>query len=324
MEDFIHVFLRFVSRRGFPRLMISDNATNFTSAARVLQTWCNHQTMQGMLAENKCEWKFIPSRAPWFGGFYERLIGITKTALRKTFGRALVDDQELQTMICRVEMQMNDRPLTYVSNDLGEPSPLTPSMLLQGHRNDSVPEPIIDPETLDDPPVMERPLLTKRLLHKQRMLQQLWLRWHKEYLVTLRQQKNKKGSVVLPKIDDVVLIHDDGPRTLWQLGRVIELLPGPDDRVRVVRLRTSKGMLLRPVARLYPLEVSEYSPQDQGNEVPNVQPGSSERDDNASVADSMSNTLPDFVSRLVPQRRAARLAEQKIKRVLDSSPEGSV
>ena len=40
------------------------------------------------------------------------------------------------------------------------------------------------------------------------------------------------------------------------MARVIELLPGKDNRVRVVRLRTSHGELLRPIQRVYPLEVS--------------------------------------------------------------------
>ena len=26
------------------------------------------------------DWQFIPKRAPWYGGWWERLIGLTKTA----------------------------------------------------------------------------------------------------------------------------------------------------------------------------------------------------------------------------------------------------
>lgn len=33
---------------------------------------------------NKVIWRFIPELAPWFGGFYERLIGIVKNCLKRT------------------------------------------------------------------------------------------------------------------------------------------------------------------------------------------------------------------------------------------------
>lgn len=31
-------------------------------------------------AESEIEWKFIPQSAPWMGGAYERLVGVTKTS----------------------------------------------------------------------------------------------------------------------------------------------------------------------------------------------------------------------------------------------------
>ncbi len=40
------------------------------------------------------------------------------------------------------------------------------------------------------------------------------------------------------------------------MGRVIELYPGKDDEVRVVKVRTANGELTRPVKRIYALELS--------------------------------------------------------------------
>lgn len=53
-----------------------------------------------------------------------------------------------------------------------------------------------------------------------------------------------------------MLIHDEGPRISWKLGKIICLLPGPDGITRVVQLRTGNGKVIRPTVKLYPLEQS--------------------------------------------------------------------
>lgn len=78
--------------------------------------------------------KFIPKRAPWFGGFWERLIGLTKLSLKKILGRTFVTLPVLQTLIIEVEAMLNNRPLTYLSSDVTDPQPLTPSHLIYGQR----------------------------------------------------------------------------------------------------------------------------------------------------------------------------------------------
>ncbi|GBM50513.1 hypothetical protein AVEN_160737-1 [Araneus ventricosus] len=40
------------------------------------------------------------------------------------------------------------------------------------------------------------------------------------------------------------------------LGKVVQLIEGKDGVVRLVKIRTKQGDLLRPIQRLYPLEVS--------------------------------------------------------------------
>ena len=52
-------------------------------------------------------------------------------------------------------------------------------------------------------------------------------------------------------IDDVVLIVDAAaPRGQWRLGRVEQLFPGVDGRVRVVRVKVGDTSLVRPIAQL--------------------------------------------------------------------------
>ena len=46
--------------------------------------------------------------SPLIWGFWERLIGLTKTTLRKVLGRSFVTLQELQTLVVEIETVLND------------------------------------------------------------------------------------------------------------------------------------------------------------------------------------------------------------------------
>ncbi|GFT36256.1 DUF5641 domain-containing protein [Trichonephila clavipes] len=41
----------------------------------------------------------------------------------------------------------------------------------------------------------------------------------------------------------------------WALAKIIELIPGRDGKIRTVRLKTQHGKILRPIQRIYPLEI---------------------------------------------------------------------
>jgi imidazoleglycerol phosphate dehydratase HisB len=70
--SFLAVFRRFVSRRGLPVHMYSDNGTNFHGADQELQTsfraMSSDSTLQVTLASDGVQWHFIPSAASHFGG----------------------------------------------------------------------------------------------------------------------------------------------------------------------------------------------------------------------------------------------------------------
>ena len=62
----------------------------FTFAAVNLKEIQNQAEVTECLTKKRCQWRFIPSLAAWYGGFWERLIGITKMQLKKSLGRAYV------------------------------------------------------------------------------------------------------------------------------------------------------------------------------------------------------------------------------------------
>ena len=49
--------------------MISDNASTFMAAADELKRLFQSVTLHEHLTTYGVEWKFIPFRAPWYGGY---------------------------------------------------------------------------------------------------------------------------------------------------------------------------------------------------------------------------------------------------------------
>ena len=122
-DYFLQAFRRFANRKSLPSLMVSDNAKTFQKASTYLKSMFESLRVRDHLTNAGVDWQFIPERAPWYGGWWERLIGITKRTLKKILGRALVDLETLQTVVTEVESILNDRPLTYVSSSLEDPEP---------------------------------------------------------------------------------------------------------------------------------------------------------------------------------------------------------
>ena len=57
---------------------------------------------------------FNLSRAPWWGGQFERIIGLMKSALPKSVGSGMLSWKELQEVLLDVEITHYNRPLNYL------------------------------------------------------------------------------------------------------------------------------------------------------------------------------------------------------------------
>ncbi|KRZ59301.1 hypothetical protein T02_15048 [Trichinella nativa] len=145
----VQALRRFIARRGRPATIQTDNFRSFQSAASELRRlWrgIDVEQVQNELAGQRIQWHFIPPRAPWMGGYWERLIRTMKQSLRKVLGRALLDDEELRTILCEVEACLNARPLTLVEERPEGPVPLSPFKLLTSRTYIDLPE-VDDTET---------------------------------------------------------------------------------------------------------------------------------------------------------------------------------
>ena len=80
-------------------MYVYDNGLTFVSGSEAINRLWQDSMVNNYLGNINVQWKCIPKRAPWFGGFYERLAGITKSVLKKSQGRSLVRLDELNILI---------------------------------------------------------------------------------------------------------------------------------------------------------------------------------------------------------------------------------
>ena len=266
-STFIPCLKRFIARRGRPKRIYSDNGGTFIKAANWIRTLRKDEKLQGYLQDHEIQWQFNLSRAPWWGGQFERLIGVVKQAMYKAIGGANLNWNELSEVILDVEVQINRRPLSYVEDDIQLPV-LTPSSFLF-QRSNLIPDQ--EPWREDDKN------LRKRAKYLKSCKDSLWKRWSREYVNALRERHNlnherKRFHV---NVGDVVIIKsDEKNRGKWPLGVVQEVYPGRDGVVRAVQVKTANGHLERAIQHLYPLELScDQEPTTKINELnPDARP----------------------------------------------------
>ena len=249
MEEFLLSFKSFIARRGRPETVYSDNGRTFVGAASWLKKVRSSKRFNDFLAHQGILRKFNLSKAPWWRGQFERMVGLVKGALRKSMGKSLLTFAELKEILLDVEVTLNNRPLSYVEDDIQMPL-ITPESIMRPQSN-------LLPEL--EPHLEETVPLRKRAKYLRRCKDAMWKRWTSEYLRGLRERHNlkHKGSSGVVKKGEVVIIKgDEKDRNHWKLGIVEELMPGKDGVVRAVRLRAGRNRLERTVQHLYPLELS--------------------------------------------------------------------
>ena len=248
-EEFLRSLKRLIARRGRLEKIYSDNAKTFVAAAKWLKQIMADERLHNWLSEHEIKWQLNVSRTLWWGGQFERMVSLVKQALYKSVGNNLLTWSELQDVLLDVEVALNNRPLSYVEDDVQLPV-LTPNALLFGRPN-QLPEE--DYQNLDEHE------LRRRARYLRRCKDLLWGRWTSEYLKGLRERHNMKHNTkqLSLQIGDVTIIKsDERNRNKWKLGIVEELIAGRDGVVRVAKLRAGKSHLERAVQHLYPLELS--------------------------------------------------------------------
>ena len=260
VPTFLLAIRRFVARRGLPASFISDNARTFKSASKDLRKIIRSQEFSRYMTKNRVGWKFIVDKAPWWGGFWERLVKTVKLCLKKIIGRAIVTYDELATILTEVESVINARPITYVYDDEESVSyALTPSHLINGRMITAM------PNDHHYEIVSTSSTLSRRAKHQRNILQRFINLWRRDYLLNLRENsatnsRNSSNSTAISKGDIVLLISDSTARNFWQLAVVEEFISSRDGAIRAAIVKTINGQgkpsrLKRVIQHLIPLEI---------------------------------------------------------------------
>ena len=116
VEQFILALRCFICQRGCSQHIVSDNGKPFKGENKLLQNLFKDEEVQKFLVMKRIVSIFnILSKAPWYGGVYERLIKSVKHCLKKTLNNAKVTSAELYTLVIKIEGTLNNRLLTYLS-----------------------------------------------------------------------------------------------------------------------------------------------------------------------------------------------------------------
>ena len=261
-DSFLSALLRFIARRGKPKIMFSDNGTNFRGGEKELkeslQKWNQHEITKS-LHQKGIEWRFNPPGASHMGGVWERMVRSVKSVLKGVIKEQLLKDESLHTLMVETEKIVNDRPITQISDDVRDPEPLSPNQILLLRPNECLPPGVFE----------KKDLLGQRMWRQANYLANLfWRRWIREYVTQLTERQKWLHPKRDLKVKDLVLVADDRyPRGQWPLGLVLEVHPSPDNHIRSVKVKVGDTIKWRPISRLCLLEAAE---QNSDTPVPSV------------------------------------------------------
>ncbi|XP_074031851.1 uncharacterized protein [Leptinotarsa decemlineata] len=236
-QAFLAALRRFIARRGRCSRILSDHGTNFVGASRILTK----------LFKEACDiqqitWSFQAPAAPHFNGLSEAGIKSVKSHLIRIIGSQILTFEEFYTLLTQVEAILNSRPLYSMSSDPHDLSVLTPGHFLTQEPLTVLPDPDLSHLRLNQ---LDRWQLLQKL-H-----QDIWKRWHNEYLHTLQQrQKWLNKTNILSPGDLVIIKNENVPPLNWRMGKVVKIFPGLDGIARVASVRTAQGLLQRPLVKL--------------------------------------------------------------------------
>ena len=254
-EAFIHCLRRFVARCSLPKLMVSDNGTNFVATYKLIKVIMNDPLVKSHLEQKSIKWIFSVPGSPWQGGAWERLVKSVKECMNRALFNKKLGERELRTIIIEIESILNNRPLTYVSSD--EDLNICPAMLLYGRKLKLFPSSVETDVDRDFSLQKDNiSVLVDYYKHVCRNINAFHKLWEKHYLPSLREKHycpNLKPSFV-PSIGEIVAIKDNS-KNIPHRGRIVSVKHGLDGLIREVEVKIGNSIFRKTIDKLIPLNI---------------------------------------------------------------------
>ena len=145
----------------------------------------------------------------------------------------------MSILLTEIEGMVNNRPLSTVTDEPDDLTPITPAELIIGRRMDPLPDPNLRKNHTNFPHLWRK---------RQEVLNSFWKRWRHDYLLSQDVRKKWRTPSHENLRHKIVLIRDDNlSRNEWKLGRIIETFPSKDGFIRSVLVKTPTSTLRRPI-----------------------------------------------------------------------------
>jgi hypothetical protein len=190
------------------------------AAAKQVATWDFKEVVQ-WAGKKGIEWTLVPTGGQHFNGQAERMIGLIKQQLWRTFEGKRLTHEETVTVLAEAVHKINSRPLTWNPRPEGEP--LCVQDLMLGRAKPGQVEVKLE----------SGKKLTKRFENVQQAQQEFWKRWIEEvFPQRLKQSKWRQERRDL-KIGDIVLRKDEtAAGQTYKYAKVVKVHTSTDGKVR--------------------------------------------------------------------------------------------
>ena len=237
-SEFILAFVRFSNRLGIPSNIYSDNAKSFLQAGGIIQNFLSSSDFEERFRTASISHKTIPVYAAWYGAVWERMIKTVKECFAKVIGRYTPSHSEFITVLSDVEKVLNNRPLTYRSQE-NEVDIITPNHFLVGRPIKSLllGDKNVNPE-LEYYDEDYSDVLSRTIEWRDSVFREFNNRWLKEYLLSLREKD--RASYCPPrewKVGEIALFRlPNRAKAFWPLVRILETFPDENNVIRTVHI----------------------------------------------------------------------------------------
>jgi hypothetical protein len=219
-DSFLMALRRFMGLRGTPRIFQTDRGEQLVAAAKQVSTWDFKEVIK-WAGKKGVEWTLVPTGGQHFNGQAERMIGLIKKQLWKTFEGKRLSHEETLTLLVEAIQKINSRPIT--RNPRSEGEPLCVQDLMLGRAKPGQVE--VKFETGKQ--------LTRRFENVQRTRQEFWKRWIEEVFPEMLKQSKWKRDKRDLKVGDIVLRKDEtAAGQTYKHAKVIKVHVSTDGRVR--------------------------------------------------------------------------------------------